>query len=82
VKFPLRNSLVASFIVTVIYVGMKWALFDIESAMVMTASHLEDSGSSTIKFMLNISYLTLGTEREYNSMTKGYYVTFVWRHRL
>jgi len=64
------------------YVGMKWALFDIESAMVMTASHLEDSGSSTIKFMLNIFYLTLGIEREYNSMTEGYYVAFVWRHRL
>jgi len=58
-------------------VEMKWALFDIESAIVMTALHLENSGSSTIKFMLSMSHLTLGTEREYNSITGGYYVAFV-----
>ena len=50
-------------ILTIVWVGIKYIVLDIESTMVITESNSMDSGSFIMKFMLIVSYLVFGTER-------------------
>jgi len=47
--------------VTIVYIGMKWALFNTESTTIMMVLYLEDSRSSTTKSMLRMPHQASGT---------------------
>jgi len=67
--------------VTIICIGIKWALFDIESTTIMTVLYLENLGSSITKSTLRVSHLTSGIGSRYNSLIRGCYVAFIQRYR-
>ena len=68
-------------VVTVVYIGMKWALFDTESTTVMIVLYLEDLESSTTKSTLRVFYLASGMGSGYSSPIRGCLAIFIWRHR-
>ena len=76
-----RNSLAAPSMVTVVYIGMKCTLFDTKSTTVITALYPDDSGSSTTKFILRVSYYISRIERGWSSFTREYHMGFVLKHR-
>jgi len=58
-----RNSLAASSVVTIVYIRMKYALFDTKSTTIITTSCPDDLGSSTMKSMLRVSHHVSRTGR-------------------
>ena len=67
----------ALFVVTVMCIGMKWALFDTEFTTIIIVLHLEGLGSSTTKFILRVSYLAFGIGSGCSSPTRGCLATFI-----
>ena len=57
-----KKSHTTSSTVTVVWIGIKWACFDMESTTVITVSYLEDSGSSIIKSILKTFYQESGAD--------------------
>jgi len=63
------------------YVEMKYTCFDTESTTVITASCLEEEGSSTMKSTLSVSHRESGIWRGCNLPTGAYLIGFVLRQR-
>jgi len=63
------------------YIGMKWALFDIESTTIMMALYLENLGSSITKSILRVFHQVSGTGMEWSSLAGGFLKSFMQRQR-
>jgi len=76
-----KKSLVEFSIVTVIWVGIKYILLDIEFTTFITMLNPGDTGSSTTKFILIVSHLAFSVGNRYNFLRDKYWVSLIYKQK-